>query len=219
MRLLYIEDDPHLGVATNRLLAEEGFEVTWVKDGVEGLYHLKEWHYDAALIDRMLPSIDGMDIVRKVRSTTDVPLLVMTALGSSRHRIEGFREGVDDYITKPVDIDELVVRLRAAVGRRKGQSGRRLVSGDIELDMDKKTVRRDEQSLHLGRSEYKLLELLMLNRGQPVARTVIEERIFGDADDCRENTVEVAIFRLRKKLGRDFIQTRRGFGYGVELNA
>ena len=216
MRLLVVEDEPRLLRNLAKALREEGYAVDTAEDGDDGLFKAQTYDYDAVVLDVMLPKRDGWEILAKVRAQKQTPVLMLTARDAHTDRVRGLDTGADDYLVKPFDLAELLARIRALIRRSAGQAKPDLVLGDVVLDTRAKTVQREGQPVALTAREYAILEYLALHRGEVVARTTLYEHLFDENDDTLSNLVDVHVFSLRKKLGRDMIATRRGQGYCIE---
>ncbi len=216
MRLLVVEDEPRLLRNLAKALREEGYAVDTAEDGDDGLFKAQTYDYDAVVLDVMLPKRDGWEILAKVRAQKQTPVLMLTARDAHTDRVRGLDTGADDYLVKPFDLAELLARIRALIRRSAGQAKPDLVLGDVVLDTRAKTVQREGQPVALTAREYAILEYLALHRGEVVARTTLYEHLFDENDDTLSNLVDVHVFSLRKKLGRDLIATRRGQGYCIE---
>jgi two-component system OmpR family response regulator len=216
MRILVVEDEADLRQAIAQALREQDYAVDEAGDGAEGLYKAEVWDYDAIVLDLMLPKLDGLSLLQKLRKTKKTPVLILTARDSIQDRIRGLDVGGDDYLVKPFDLNELRARLRALIRRSAGIASPKIEIGDISIDLGAKTVARAGQSVQLTSREYVLVELLALHRGKLVSRAMIYDKLFDENDDSMSNLVEVHVHNVRKKLGKDFIQTRRGLGYVVE---
>jgi two-component system, OmpR family, response regulator len=163
----------------------------------------------------MLPQLDGWQVLERLRKTKSTPVLMLTARDRTPDRVRGFDTGADDYLVKPFDIEELLARLRALIRRSAGQSRANLEIGDISINTAARTVVRAGEPVTLTAREYVLLEYLALHRGEVVTRTTLYEHLFDEGDDTLSNLIDVHIFNLRRKLGHDFIATRRGHGYCI----
>jgi len=216
MRLLVIEDEPALRRVIAQALREESYAVDEAGDGEDGLYKAKSWDYDAIVLDLMLPGMSGWLVLEKLRATKKTPVLILTARDALSDRIRGLDDGADDYLVKPFDLPELFARLRALIRRAAGQASPTIKVGEVEIDTLSRTVWRLGESIALTAREYALVELLAFNQGRLVTRTQIYEHIFDENDDSLSNLVEVHVSNIRKKLGKDFITTRRGLGYTLE---
>jgi two-component system OmpR family response regulator len=213
MRVLIVEDEPDLTRVLRQALRESGFSVDVAADGEEGLCKAQQTDYDAIVLDLMLPRLHGGEVLRQLRTAKTSPVLVLTARDAPADKIANLNLGADDYLTKPFDLDELIARLRALIRRASHHPSPMLRAGDVELDAAARVVRKQGQPVELAVKEYALLELLMLNQGKLVTRSMIYEHVYGEDDDTLSNVVDVYICSLRKKLGSDFIATRRGEGY------
>jgi len=215
MRLLVIEDEPDLLAGLARALRRAGYAVDTAADGEDGLYKAQAMDYDAIVLDIMLPRLDGWQLLATLRQTKHTPVLMLTARDAMTDRVRGFDTGADDYLVKPFDVAELLARLRALIRRSAGESRVRIEIGNVRIDTAARTVTRDGQPLTLTAREYAVLEYLTLHRGELVTRSVFYEHLFDEREDTLSNLIDVHISNLRRKLGRDFIVTRRGHGYMI----
>ncbi|MFM8476214.1 MAG: response regulator transcription factor [Planctomycetaceae bacterium] len=213
MRILVVEDEPDLLRTIAQVLREDGYAVDEAADGAEGLYKARTWSYDAIVLDLLLPQLTGWELLQQLRKTHAVPVLILTARDEVADRVRGLDAGADDYLTKPFALSELRARLRALIRRAAGQPSSTILIRQLCIDLNSKTVTRDGTLLSLTPREYSLLELLALHRSQVVTRTQIYEHLFDETEDSLSNLVDVHISNLRRKLGADFITTRRGQGY------
>jgi two-component system OmpR family response regulator len=216
MRVLVIEDEPELLRVLAQALREEGYAVDEAADGTDGLYKATSWDYDAVVLDLMLPGLDGWQVLATLRRQRRTPVLILTARDAVDDRVRGLDAGADDYLVKPFALAEMLARLRALIRRAAGQADPVLAVGDVAIDTRARTVTRGGAPVALTAREYALLELLALHRGRLVSRTQIYEHLFDENEDSLSNLVEVHVSNLRKKLGRDFITTRRGQGYVID---
>jgi two-component system OmpR family response regulator len=216
MKLLLIEDEADLRATLADSLREEGYAVDASADGEEGLYRALEADYDAVVLDVMLPKLDGWEILRRLRARKTTPVLLLTARRALEDRVRGLDLGADDYLVKPFDLDEAHARLRALIRRSKGAASSRLdlVPG-VVLDTARREVLLDSRPLDLTAREYSLIEYLALHRGEVVTRSALYEHLFAEDDETFSNLLEVHVCNIRKKLGKDFILTRRGHGYAL----
>ncbi len=217
MRLLIIEDEADLLRRLAKTLRAEGYAVDTAEDGEEGLHKARENDYDAILLDAMLPVLDGWQVLERLRKSKKTPVLMLTARDASADRVRGLDGGADDYVVKPFDLPELLARLRALVRRGSAHAGTLMDFGEIVLDMAQRCVWRLGQSVPLLPSEYALLEYLALHRGKVVTRTTLYEHLFDENESTLSNLLDVRVSNLRRKLGQDFIVTRRGHGYGIDI--
>lgn len=216
MRLLVIEDERDLREMLVAALRSVGYAVDAAADGEDGLFKATAWEYDAVVLDLMLPKLSGGELLRRLRQKRRTPVLILTARDTVQDRVQGLDGGADDYLVKPFELNELFARLRALIRRSAGQATAQLQIGDLAIDTAARLVRKAGEPVTLTGREYTLLELLALHRGSVVSRTMIYDHLFDENDDTLSNLVEVHIFNLRKKLGRDLIQTRRGLGYVLD---
>ena len=215
MRLLIVEDEPDLLRALCRALREDGYAVDTAEDGEDARYKAIENDYDAIVLDWMLPVLNGLEVLAALRQTKNTPVLMLTAKSAVNHRIEGLNAGADDYLAKPFDINELRARLRALIRRSAGEARDQLAIGDVTVDTWAKSVSRAGEAVVLTAREYALVEYLALRRGKMVSRTELYEHLFDENEDSLSNLLDVRVSLVRKKLGADFIQTRRGQGYCI----
>ncbi len=214
MRILLAEDDTLLGDGLRAGLRLAGFQVDWVRDGLAAERELRAQPYAAAVLDLGLPLMDGLDVLASVRRAgVTLPVLVLTARDAVPDRIKGLDTGADDYVVKPVDLDELAARLRALVRRAHGQPQEVLQVQDVQLDPAARTVQRAGQPVALSTREFDLLQALVLNAGRVLSREQLEQHLYSWGQEVDSNAVEVHIHHLRKKLGAALIQTVRGVGY------
>ena len=220
MRILLVEDDPLLGDGIQKSLSHLGFTVDWLRDGRQALHALASETYAAVVLDLGLPQLDGHAVLCAAReSGLQSPVLILTARDEKSDKLKGFSHGADDYVVKPVDMEELAARLHALIRRSGGQATARLCIGAIEIDPAAHQAWREGELVELSAREFAILELLMRNAGRVLTRAQLEESLYGWGDSVESNTIEVFIHHLRKKLGADFIRTLRGIGYSVERQA
>ncbi|MDB5329131.1 MAG: two component transcriptional regulator, winged helix family [Phycisphaerales bacterium] len=213
MRVLVIEDEPDLLSALAQSLREAGYAVDCAEEGCEGLFKASSGGYDAVVLDLMLPGLDGWTLLRELRKSQTVPVLVLTARDALPDRVRGLDAGADDYLTKPFQLAELLARLRALIRRAAGKASPRIAMGELEIDTAARVVWRDGEAVPLTPREYALVEFLAMHKGELVTRTMIYDHLFDEEDDSMSNLVDVHVSNVRKKLGKDFITTRRGEGY------
>jgi two-component system OmpR family response regulator len=223
MRILIIEDDRDVASYLVKGLKEHGHAVDHVEDGQQGLLLATSESYDVMVIDRMLPGLDGLTIVKGARAAgKTTPMLVLSALGEVDDRVEGLRAGGDDYLTKPFAFSELLARIEALVRRATSPAANetRLRVGDLELDLLTRTAKRAGQSIELQPREFRLLEYLMRHAGQVVTRTMLLEHVWEYHFDPQTNVIDVQMSRLRSKIDKGFdaplLQTVRGAGYMID---
>lgn len=220
MRILLAEDDTLLGDGLRAGLRQRGFQVDWVRDGAAAERELRSEPYSAAVLDLGLPLRDGLHVLAAVRSAgITLPVLVLTARDTVPERIRGLDVGADDYVVKPVDLDELAARLRALVRRAHGQPRERLSAQGVELDPAARTVTQAGASIVLSVREFDLLHVLLLNIGRVLSREQLEQQLYSWGQEVDSNAIEVHIHHLRRKLGPALIQTVRGVGYTLPREA
>ena len=222
MRLLLIEDDPQVSTYLIKGLKEAGYSVDHADNGSDALFLATSESYDAMVMDRMLPGMDGLAIIRSVRGTgSKTPILVLSALGEVDDRVEGLRAGGDDYLVKPFAFSELLARLEALLRRaaNAASSETTLRVADLEMDLLARTVRRAGQPIELQPREFRILEYLMRHAGQAVTRTMLLEHVWDYHFDPQTNVIDVHISRLRGKIDKGFekplLHTVRGAGYMI----
>ena len=214
MRILLAEDDTLLGDGLRAGLRQRGFQVDWVRDGAAAERELRGQPYAAAVLDLGLPLRDGIDVLGAVRRAgVTLPVLVLTARDAVPDRVRGLDVGADDYVVKPVDLEELAARLRALVRRAHGQVQERLVAQDVVLDAAARSVTQAGVPVTLSTREFDLLQVLMLGAGRVLSREQIEQQLYSWGQEVESNAVEVHVHHLRRKLGAALIQTVRGVGY------
>jgi two-component system response regulator QseB len=216
MRVLLVEDDPMVGDAVRKGLANAGFTVDWVRDGRAAELALEANQYAAGVLDLGLPRRDGMEVLRELRKRENMlPVIVVTARDAVSDRIAGLNAGADDYLTKPFDLDELIARIRALMRRNAGRTQSVMQCGDLTLDPEKREARLNGELLSLSARELALLEILIEKPGVVLSREALEERLFGWGEEPSSNALEVHLHNLRRKLGSDRIRNVRGVGYKV----
>jgi len=216
MRILVVEDEPDLLRSIAQALREEGYAVDTATNGKDGLFNAENTDYDALVLDVMMPQMDGWEMLARLRKTKKTPVLMLTARDQSRDRVRGLDTGADDYVVKPFDLPELFARLRALIRRSAGQTRNVIEIGDVAIDVAARNVTREGETVSLTAREYALLEYLALHRGELVTRTTLYEHLFDENDSTMSNLLDVHVSNLRKKLGAEFISTRRGHGYCIE---
>jgi DNA-binding response OmpR family regulator len=221
MRLLLVEDDDLLSASLKQDLERQGYAVDLAKQGIEAEYMGDEMEYDLVVLDLGLPERSGLDVLKNWRSKgNDIPVLILTARDAWHERVAGFKAGADDYLGKPFHVEELVVRLQALARRSYEMVGSSLKAGGVELDEEKQQlILPDQQRLDLTGTEFRLLRFFILNQGKILSKTRLTEHVYEQDFDRDSNLIEVYIRRLRDKLGKRAIETRRGQGYiyvGIE---
>jgi len=222
MRILLVEDDNKIAFFIVKGLRAAGYAVDHVPDGENGLHLALTEPYDAAIIDIMLPKLDGLSLIKKMRTeSVHTPVIILSAKGSVDDRVKGLQTGSDDYITKPFAFSELLARVQALIRRGSGQAEpARLTVGDLSMNLITREVTREGRKIELQPMEFSLLEYLVRNAGKVVSKTMIMEHVWDYNFDPQTNVVEARISRLRDKIDRDFskklIHTIRGVGYVVK---
>jgi len=219
MRVLVVEDEPDLLSSLLRAVRDEDYAADGAPDGEEGLYKAQNYDYDAIILDIMLPGIDGWELLRQLRKTKKTPVVMLTARDRVPDRVRGLDTGADDYLVKPFDVTELLARIRALIRRAASQAQSKFEIGEVTIDMAARTVSRVGEEIVLTAREYALVEFLALHRGKVVTRTMLYDHLFDEDDNTLSNLLDVHVSNIRKKLGHDFIVTRRGHGYCVEASA
>ncbi|HVX24207.1 MAG TPA: response regulator transcription factor [Candidatus Saccharimonadales bacterium] len=220
MRILVIEDEPKIAQAVKRGLELKGFAVDMVHDGESGLAYGRDADYDAIILDRMLPGMDGMALCQQLRQEgIATPILMLTARGTIGDKVDGLNSGADDYLVKPFSFDELTARVRALLRRPIKHVGTQLQVDNLTLDTNTYAVQRGNTPIKLSHKEFALLEYLMHHSNQVVTKDMIINHVWDESADILPNTIEVYIGYLRNKIDRPFpnspalLQTLRGFGY------
>ena len=225
-RVLVIEDDDALATLVQYNLEKEGYDVAVAGDGEEGLVQIDERLPDLVILDWMLPKVSGIEVCRRLRSrpeTRNIPIIMLTARGEESDRVRGLDTGADDYLTKPFSVPELAARIRAVLRRiRPGLADDRLTHGDIVVDRVSHRVKRSGKEVHLGPTEFRLLDYLMQHPGRVFSREQLLDAVWGSDVYVEVRTVDVHVGRLRKALtvtegSRDPIRTVRSAGYALDL--
>ncbi|MGB5473390.1 MAG: response regulator transcription factor [Gammaproteobacteria bacterium] len=217
MRILLVEDDDQTAAAVLASLASAGYVVDHESEGEKAWFRGDTESYAAVILDLGLPGMDGLSILRKWRQAGQTfPVLILTARGNWNERVEGIDAGADDYLPKPFQMQELQARLRAILRRSAGQATPVITIGPLSLDTRQMRVSVNDVPVHLSPQEYRLVHYLILNSGRVVSQLELTEQLYARDFERDSNAIEVLIGRVRKKLGIDLIQTRRGFGYVIE---
>jgi len=228
MRILLIEDDKDVASFVKKGLEQDGYTVDHSADGKDGLFLATSEHYDALIVDRMLPGVDGLTIIRTLRASgQQTPVLVLSALGEVDDRVKGLKAGSDDYLVKPFAFRELTARLESLLRRSTAASTEGdptvLRAADLEMDLLHRTVKRAGKKIELQPTEFRILETLIRHEGQVVTRTMMLELVWGFHFDPKTNVIDVHISNLRAKIDRGFdtplLHTVRGVGYRLGLEA
>lgn len=227
MKILIVEDDQRVAELIKRGLEEQGFVTTLAYDGSSGKKLSSQDHFDLVITDIILPKMDGLDLCKYIRQTNpDLPIIMLTALGTTDDKVEGFDAGADDYLVKPFEMRELLVRIRALLKRNKKNSGN--ISGvlayaDLEMNLHSKIVKRNQQQINLTPKEFKLLAYLMQNPDRVLSRVEIADKVWETHFDTGTNFIDVYINYLRKKIDRNFdhklIHTKSGMGFILKIES
>jgi two-component system OmpR family response regulator len=224
MRILVVEDDDKIAAFVVKGLKQAGFAVDRATNGEDGLHLALTEPYDVAVIDVMLPKLDGLSLIDRLRSRKiDTPVIILSAKRSVDDRVKGLQKGSDDYMTKPFAFSELLARVQALIRRStKTTEPTRLTAGDLSLDFITREVTRADKKIDLQPREFALLEYLMHHSGRVVSKSMIMEHVWGYDFDPQTNVVDVLVCRLRNKVDRDFetklIHTQRGVGYALKTS-
>lgn len=215
MRVLLVEDDASLSAQLARDLAKAGYAVDTVDNGVDAEFMGNEEPYDLVVLDLGLPKRSGLAVLQNWRQQGNkVPVVILTARDAWHEKVDGFKAGADDYLTKPFHIEELMARMQAVMRRQKGQASAQLQTSGLVLDEERQMVRTgDGQEFELTGTEFRLLRYMMLNPGRILSKSILTEHVYDYNSDKDSNVIEVYINRLRQKVGKDLIETRRGQGY------
>lgn len=221
MKILLVEDDQRVAELIKRGLEEQGFEATLAYDGLSGKKLSSQDHFDLVITDIILPKMDGLDLCKHIRQThPDLPIIMLTALGTTDDKVEGFDAGADDYLVKPFEMRELLVRIRALLKRNQKNAGNMsfvLAYEDLEMNLHTKIVKRNQQEISLTPKEFKLLAYLMQNPDRVLSRVEIADKVWETHFDTGTNFIDVYINYLRKKIDRNFdkklIHTKSGMGF------
>ncbi|MBG13620.1 MAG: DNA-binding response regulator [Alcanivorax sp.] len=215
MRLLLVEDTVALADQLLPLLRDHGYAVDWLADGRDALVRAHDDDFDLVILDLGLPGLDGLEVLRRWREQgLSMPVLILTARDSWAERVDGLRAGADDYLTKPFHPEELLLRVQAVLRRSHGSANQsRLRACGVELDEERQSAWLDQQEIELTGAEFRMLRYFMLNPGRLLSKIALSEHLYDGESERDSNVVEVHINRLRRKLGGQVIQTRRGQGY------
>ncbi|MGA7485729.1 MAG: response regulator transcription factor [Xanthobacteraceae bacterium] len=216
MRVLVVEDDPRIASDIVRALEANGYVVEAVGDGEEAWFRGDTEDYAAIVLDLGLPKMDGLSVLKRWRANgLRTPVLILTARGSWAERVDGIDAGADDYLPKPFHIEELLSRLRAIVRRSAGHASSVVTVGDVTLDERQMKVSVRGVPIALSPLEYRVVAYLLLHHGKVVSQHELDENVYGHGEEHDSNALEVLIGRVRRKLGAELIETRRGFGYTI----
>ncbi len=213
MKILIVEDNQRLRRSMLEYTRAEGCVADSASDGEEGLYKAMNWDYDLILLDVMMPKIDGWEMLRQIREQKDTPVILVTARDQIDDRVRGLDDGADDYLVKPFEMRELMARIRANLRRVENSPKPCLKAGDIVVNTVKRQAYFKDESVELTAREYTLLEMFMYKQNEVLSREYIYDHLFDESDETVSNMLEVYVYKLRSKFGKDSIQTRRGLGY------
>ena len=218
MKILIVEDDEHILSLLSRGFSEYGHSIEVATDGVDGEYMASTNSYDVIVLDWMLPAKDGLEVLQELR-TKDIktPIIMLTAKADIDDRVLGLVNGADDYLPKPFSFKELRARVEALYRRTVTSGSSTIQVKDISIDIERKRVKKDEIELILTQKEYELLLFLVKNKNAMVSNAMIEEQLWSEEEYINSNVIQVTIYHLRKKIGKDFIKSFRGLGYRVEV--
>ncbi|MEM6886468.1 MAG: response regulator transcription factor [Verrucomicrobiota bacterium] len=214
MKVLIVEDNDRLRKSVLDYVRDEGFAADEAVDGEEGYYKATNWDYDVIVLDMMLPGMDGWQVLQRLREQGSiVPVIILTARDAVQDRVRGLNSGADDYLVKPFEMEELIARIRAAIRRAGGRAQPVVEVGPIVLNTAQRTVTLNDRNVELTAREYALLEILAFRQDAVVSRDEIYEKLFDERDETMSNMLDVYIYKLRQKFGKEHIVTRRGMGY------
>lgn len=217
MRVLIVEDEPDLMAALAQSLREEGYAVDTASDGKSGLFKARSSPYDALVLDLMLPALDGWAVLKELRQDKNpVPVLILTARDTLPDRVRGLDAGADDYLLKPFGLAELLARIRALIRRSAGKTSSIMTFGDVVVDTTVRTITKAGRPVELTSLEYALVEFMGFHAEELVTRSMIYDHLFEEDADSLSNLLDVHVHNIRKKLGKDFIVTRRGQGFRIQ---
>ncbi|MFC3070646.1 response regulator transcription factor [Phenylobacterium soli] len=220
MRLLIAEDDPMLGRGLKRALQGAGYTVDLVVTGDEAMAATRVQSYALVLLDLGLPNASGLDALKALRSRRDAtPVIIVTARDRPEQKVEGLDAGADDYVVKPFDLEELLARIRAHIRRREQRTSDALQAHGVRVDLAARTVTLQGAAVQVTAKEFKVLAALMRRMGQFVSKEELEGALYDDTTEVESNTIETAVYGLRRKLGSGLIVTARGLGYTIPKGA
>lgn len=216
MRILLVEDDPQLGDGLATGLRQAGFAVDWLSEGHSADRALQAENFELIVLDLGLPGLSGMEVLKRARARGQtMPILILTARDATGDKVSGLDAGADDYLVKPIDLDELTARIRALIRRSAGRAAPLLVHDKLTLDPAARQISLAGQAVELSAKEFSLLQMLLENAGRVLTRSQLEQSLYGWGDEPDSNALEVHIHHLRKKLGSELIRTLRGVGYTI----
>ena len=216
MRLLIAEDDPMLGAGLKRALERAGYVADWATTGEEAIAAAAAQPYALLLLDLGLPEVGGIEAMRAIRRRRpDMPIIIVTAQDRAEQKVGGLDAGADDYVVKPFDLEELLARIRARIRSREGRASDQLSAHGVTVDLAARTASKDGAPVSLTAKEFKVLAILMRRVGQFVSKPELEAAIYDSEAEVESNTIETAVYALRRKLGAELILTARGLGYTI----
>ena len=217
MKVLIIEDDEAILRMLKRGLEDEDFVVDTAINGEDGEYLAGINHYDVIILDWMLPQKSGIEVLKSLRDKNILtPVLMLTAKDTTNNKVEGLNSGADDYLAKPFSFDELLARLNAIYRRSALKGNNKIIIDNIEIDIDAKLVKKDGKIVDLTAKEYELLEFLIANRGSVVSTEMIQDQLWNNEEFITSNVIQVIVYRLRNKLSKSLIKSKRNLGYFIE---
>jgi len=217
MKILIIEDDKSILSMLKRGLEEENFVIDTAENGEDGEYLASTNRYDIIVLDWMLPERSGIEVLKNLREKEIfTPVLMLTAKDTTENKVEGLNNGADDYLPKPFSFDELIARLNAIYRRTVLKGSDKIVIDNIEIDFDAKIVKKDGKIIDLTAKEYELLEFLLSKRGSLVSTEMIQDQLWSNDEFISSNVIQVIVYRLRNKLSKTFIKSKRNLGYYIE---
>ena len=218
MKILIVEDDENILSFLKRGFQEEDYIIDSADDGDDGEYLATSNSYDIIILDWMLPNKSGIEILSSIREQNiTTPVIMLTAKGEIDDKVEGLTYGADDYMSKPFSFKELLARSKALYRRSISVASNSINIKDIIINIDAKSVTKDKQELELAQKEYELLLFLSKNKNKIVSNSMIEEQLWNNEEYINSNVIQVTIYNLRKKLGKEFIKSSRGLGYKIEV--
>jgi len=218
VKILIVEDDENIQSILKRGFEEEGYFIQTASDGEDGEYLATTNTYDIILLDWMLPIKNGIEILQSIRKANiATPVIMLTAKSEVDDRVEGLTNGADDYLSKPFSFKELLARVQALYRRTATSSVNEISIKDVVIDIDKKSVKQNDQLITLTQKEYELLLFLVKNKNAIVSNSMIEDQLWNDEQFVNSNVIQVTVYNLRKKIGKEFIRSFRGLGYKIEV--
>ena len=213
MHILLVEDNDSLRTKVAELLSAYGFKVTCCADGAKGLEAALVDDFDLIILDILMPVMSGWDVLVGLRKQKETPVIMLTARDSVEEKIAAFDQGADDYMVKPFDGGELIARIKSITKRSNYRESEKLVIGNMEIDKTARSVKVDGEKVELSSTEFSMVEMFVSRQGEVVSRSYIYKLLFSDEDESASNILDVYIYKLRRKLGKEKIKTKRGYGY------